>query len=80
MNKFLIRSIGLIFSFLFLSLTLSGQIKNPLLSGKEKASLFSKQTELKASSPFKDLKWQYIGPTNISGRCTDVEAVTPHGI
>ena len=34
---------------------------------------------MKASSPFKDLKWQYIGPTNISGRCTDVEAVSPRG-
>ena len=25
------------------------------------------------------MKWQYIGPTNISGRCTDVEAISPHG-
>ena len=30
-------------------------------------------------SEFKDLHWQYVGPTNISGRCTDVEAVTPRG-
>ncbi len=59
--------------------SLNGQIKNPILSGKEKASLFARQSEMKASSPFKDLNWQYIGPTNISGRCTDVEAITPHG-
>lgn len=58
---------------------LNSQVKSPILSGKEKASLFFKQTEQKGSSQFKDLKWQYIGPTNISGRCTDVESVTPHG-
>jgi photosystem II stability/assembly factor-like uncharacterized protein len=79
MNKRAFKLTGIILYFLFFSLTLSGQIKNPIISGKEKASLFSKQTEMKASSPFKDLKWQYIGPTNISGRCTDVEAITPHG-
>ncbi len=58
---------------------LNAQVKNPILSGKEKTALYSKQTGIKASSPFKDLKWQYIGPTNISGRCTDVEAVSPRG-
>jgi photosystem II stability/assembly factor-like uncharacterized protein len=79
MNKRAFKLTVIILSFLSFSLTLAGQIKNPVLSGKEKASLFSKQTEMKASSPFKDLKWQYIGPTNISGRCTDVEAITPHG-
>jgi photosystem II stability/assembly factor-like uncharacterized protein len=57
----------------------NAQVKSPVLSGKDKASLFAKQVEMKASSPFKDLKWQYIGPTNISGRCTDVEAVSPRG-
>ena len=61
------------------SLTLSAQVKSPVLSGKDKVALFSKQTEMKAASPFKDLKWQYIGPTNISGRCTDVEAISPRG-
>ena len=34
---------------------------------------------MKAASPFKDLKWQYLGPENISGRCTDVEAISPRG-
>lgn len=65
--------------FFLISFYLSGQIKSPVLSGKEKIALFAKQSELKASSPFKDLKWQYIGPENISGRCTDVEAISPRG-
>ena len=61
------------------SITLYGQVKNPILSGKEKVALFAKQSEMKQTSPFKDLKWQFIGPTNISGRCTDVEAISPRG-
>jgi len=40
---------------------------------------FSKHLEMEASSEFKDLKWWHIGPTNISGRCTDVAVVTPKG-
>jgi len=31
------------------------------------------------SSKYKDLEWQFIGPLNVSGRCTDVEVVTPKG-
>ena len=69
----------LITSFLLVSLLLNGQVKSPVLSGKEKASLFNKQIEMRNSSAYKDLKWQYIGPTNISGRCTDVEAISPRG-
>ncbi|MBE0640545.1 MAG: hypothetical protein IH599_00820, partial [Bacteroidales bacterium] len=41
--------------------------------------MFARQAALKAESPYKDFVWQYIGPTNISGRATDVEAVSPHG-
>jgi photosystem II stability/assembly factor-like uncharacterized protein len=66
-------------SLLFLFIYAPGQVKGPLSDGKQKAALFAKQTEMKANSPFRDLKWQYIGPQNISGRCTDVEAVSPHG-
>lgn len=34
---------------------------------------------MKDQSLFKHLPWQFIGPTNISGRCTDVAVVTPKG-
>jgi photosystem II stability/assembly factor-like uncharacterized protein len=33
---------------------------------------------LAAASPYKDMNWSYIGPTNISGRTTDV-TVADHG-
>ena len=35
--------------------------------------------KLKESSLFKDLKWQFLGPTNISGRVTDVAVPVPRG-
>ena len=35
--------------------------------------------EMKKKSSFKDLKWQYVGPTNIGGRCTDIAVVAPKG-
>jgi len=40
---------------------------------------FEKHREMKAGSPFKDLAWQFIGPKNVSGRCTDIAVVTPRG-
>src|SRR5512137_1945266 len=40
---------------------------------------FEQHQAMEKSSPFKDFKWQFLGPTNISGRVTDVAAVTPRG-
>jgi photosystem II stability/assembly factor-like uncharacterized protein len=74
-ERILVIFIGL---FLFSNL-LTAQIKSPILSGKEKVALSSKQAEMKTNSPYKDLKWQYLGPENISGRCTDIEAISPRG-
>jgi len=34
---------------------------------------------MKESSIFKSMKWRFIGPTNISGRMTDVAVVSPKG-
>jgi photosystem II stability/assembly factor-like uncharacterized protein len=77
--KFTKVSFTIITKILFLSSVINSQVKSPVITGKDKVTLYSKQTEMKAVSPFKDLKWQYVGPTNISGRCTDVEAISPHG-
>jgi len=41
--------------------------------------MYGAQAVMKEASPYRDMHWQYIGPTNISGRCTDVEAVSPRG-
>lgn len=40
---------------------------------------FEKHMKMLEKSPFKSLKWQFLGPTNISGRCTDITVVTPRG-
>jgi len=64
--------------FLF-PFTLSAQIKKPVLRGSEKLLMYQSHEEMRDSSIFNDLHWQFIGPINISGRCTDVEAVGPKG-
>ncbi len=33
---------------------------------------YDQHRQMAASSPFKDIGWQFIGPTNVSGRVTDV--------
>ena len=40
---------------------------------------FDAHVAMRQSSPFKSLVWQFLGPTNISGRVTDVAVVTPRG-
>ncbi len=69
----------LISSMILSGSALNAQQKSPILSGKEKLQMYQGHEEMRESSTFKDLHWQFIGPTNISGRCTDVEAVGPKG-
>ncbi len=69
----------LILCLFLLPFTLKAQIKKAVLSGSEKLLMYQSHEEMRESSTFKDLHWQFIGPTNISGRCTDVEAVGPKG-
>ena len=40
---------------------------------------FEQHLEMKKNSPFKDLKWQFVGPTNVGGRCIDVDVIAPKG-
>ena len=40
---------------------------------------FEDYKAMQGASKFKDLKWQFVGPTNISGRVTDVAVVAPKG-
>ncbi len=79
MNRKAFRLTGFSLTLLLVTFSLSGQVKNPLVNGKERVELSAKLSDMKTASSFKDLKWQYIGPTNISGRCTDVEATVPRG-
>ncbi|UCG28399.1 MAG: hypothetical protein JSV24_03295, partial [Bacteroidales bacterium] len=58
---------------------ISGQKKLPVTDGADRMVRFDQHMKMKVSSSFKDLKWQLIGPLNISGRCTDIEVVGPKG-
>ncbi len=40
---------------------------------------FSDHQQMVENSPFKNQQWYHIGPTNVSGRCTDIAVVTPKG-
>ncbi len=40
---------------------------------------YQKHLEMTEKSPFNKAKWYHIGPTNVSGRCTDIAVITPKG-
>ena len=40
---------------------------------------FEQHQAMKTASPFKDVKWQFVGPKNISGRSIDISVVGPKG-
>ncbi|MBN2173702.1 MAG: hypothetical protein JW731_06205, partial [Bacteroidales bacterium] len=48
-------------------------------SEKDRLVWYNKHVKMTDESMFKNLQWQFVGPTNISGRMTDVEVVTPKG-
>ena len=78
-NLFRIVILLTILSFSNAAQQLIAQVKNPLVSAKEKTVLHGQLTAMNDSSPYKALQWHFVGPTNISGRCTDVEAISPRG-
>ena len=71
-----------LFCLLFLTgIGLSGYTQRTVQKtpASDRVEWYQKHVELKNSSLFKNLFWQFVGPTNISGRMTDVEVVTPKG-
>ncbi|MCA1746529.1 MAG: hypothetical protein LC655_02455, partial [Bacteroidales bacterium] len=71
------KSALLILAF-FLSFTSFSQ-KKPVTDGQTKLHGYEAHEQMRSTSPFDSMHWQFIGPTNISGRCTDIEAVQPRG-
>ena len=64
----------------------------PLQAKKEKApqriestdpsmriSGYEEHLKMEKESSFTKLKWRHLGPTNVSGRCTDIAVLTPRG-
>lgn len=48
-------------------------------SPEQRMKMYDNHVQLKENSFFNNMKWQFLGPTNISGRMTDVEVVQPRG-
>lgn len=68
----------IILSGLLISVQSQGQ-PTPITHGPERLQKFEQHQKMAEESTFRDLHWSYLGPVNISGRCTDVEVVTPKG-
>ena len=69
----------LIFSYLIFTSQVYSQKPKPLTNGNERLAQFELFKQMAESSPYKDLEWQFVGPLNVSGRCTDLEVVAPKG-
>lgn len=54
-------------------------VKPPVLDSAIRLEMFEKHGAMKEESEYGKAEWDYLGPTNISGRCTDVEAISPRG-
>ncbi len=82
---------GLLRTYLFLSLivlfaallTFAAQANKPKILQSTDPQLrlngFKTYQSMRETSEFKDHDWQFLGPTNVSGRATDVAVVRPKG-
>jgi hypothetical protein len=61
---------------IFLMAAALPQGKPMLKEGKERLKAWQKHLSMEKKSPFKEVPWQFLGPTNTSGRITDA-AVSP---
>lgn len=57
----------------------SGQKRTPPTQPDPRLEWYAEHVRMQERSLFKDLPWQFIGPTNISGRVTDVAPAGPRG-
>ncbi|MDP6686523.1 MAG: hypothetical protein QF680_00930 [Acidobacteriota bacterium] len=55
------------------------QQKGPVTDSGERMRLYDDYVEMIEESSFSNLPWQFVGPTNVSGRMTDVAVVEPRG-
>ena len=63
---------------LLASCPLSAQ-KNDMTDPDLRLNWYNQHLALTDQSLFKNLNWQFLGPTNISGRMTDIAVVAPKG-
>ena len=69
------RVVALFFLFSLLTTASFGQYT----PAKERLERYDRHVSMTNSSSFSGLEWQFAGPTNISGRMTDVAVIAPRG-
>jgi len=73
-----VRSVGLL-ALLVGSLATATGAQGRATDPEDRLQMYQAHLAMKETSPFRNHPWQFIGPTNISGRMTDVAVVTPKG-
>ena len=68
----------IVLSLLFSANLIAGKKIKPV-DAEQRLKLYDQHLAMKETSLFKNLPWQFIGPTNVSGRMTDVDVVPPKG-
>jgi len=66
---------------LFFAISYSGYSQKIIQKtlAEQRVQWYQDHIVLKENSIFKNLGWQFVGPTNVSGRMSDVEVVSPKG-
>lgn len=73
----MVGTVALVVAPLALPSAVHGQADR--MSATERLERFELHRSLVESSPFSTLPWQHLGPTNISGRATDLAVEEPRG-
>ena len=47
-------------------------VRQPVLDGEQRLAWHQTHLQMRDASPYKKMKWRHIGPTNMSGRVTDL--------
>lgn len=55
-----------------LPISITGQVKPPVLDAEQRLLWHQQHLEMRESTPFKEMKWKHIGPQLMSGRVTEV--------
>lgn len=66
-------------NILMIILILTAIFLSPATDPAQRLKWYEEHVAMKEKSMFKHLAWQFLGPTNISGRMTDVAVVAPKG-
>ncbi len=76
-----IRLVSAVFSICILLIATAVQSQNVVENtpADQRQAWYNSHVKMKDNSIFSNLPWQFVGPTNVSGRMTDVEVVVPKG-